>query len=482
LAQAPSTWDWRAQGKTTPVKNQGSCGDPWVFAPVEALESKILILDNLTTNLSTQQVLSCSSALPGNYGGSCNGGVPTDAFNYMKAVGLGGDSWFPYQDSDQVPCPSTLPSNLAKIESYLSVTLGADNATTITNLENAIYTYGPAAAYFNVNQDFFNYRSGVYSHTGDTTINHMVLIVGYNDPARYWIVQNSWGNAWGMNGYFELSYDGASGLYLYPPIVLPQTDPILTTAPAGANDQIALSTSPAGLAYQVDGVTYTSAQVFSWSDGSTHTISAVSPQPSLISEAQWTFYGWSDGGEASHTVTASAGATFSVSFVLLSTGTAGATGPQGPQGNAGPTGPAGPQGPQGIPGPAGVTGAPGPQGPQGPIGPAGSQAWNVFVPRTDRLLPTVAGTFTPGNNITVTRVQAQARVAPNACKTDAIVQVSDGTAGGTINLPIKAAANDSGVLGVNFQAGTPITLSYMPSKFCRMPPEAINVVVQYQGR
>jgi len=36
---------------------------------------------------------------------------------------------------------------------------------------------------------------------------HAVLAVGYEEAHRHFIVRNSWGTNWGMNGYFTLPYD-----------------------------------------------------------------------------------------------------------------------------------------------------------------------------------------------------------------------------------------------------------------------------------
>ena len=35
---------------------------------------------------------------------------------------------------------------------------------------------------------------------------HAVLAVGYEDSSQSFIVRNSWGAAWGINGYFTMPY------------------------------------------------------------------------------------------------------------------------------------------------------------------------------------------------------------------------------------------------------------------------------------
>jgi YVTN family beta-propeller protein len=86
---------------------------------------------------------------------------------------------------------------------------------------------------------------------------------------------------------------------------------------------VTVGTSPAGLAFTVDGTNYTSAKQFTWTINSQHTIATTSPQ-TPVAGTQYTFASWSDGGALSHSVTATASTTsytasFSTSY-LLTTG------------------------------------------------------------------------------------------------------------------------------------------------------------------
>lgn len=74
---------------------------------------------------------------------------------------------------------------------------------------------GPLAVSFQVHPDFMHYRGGIYQHSGlqdpfnpFEPTNHAVLLVGYGSDLAsgldFWIVQNSWGEGWGEQGYFRI--------------------------------------------------------------------------------------------------------------------------------------------------------------------------------------------------------------------------------------------------------------------------------------
>ncbi|HEX3627290.1 MAG TPA: glycosyl hydrolase family 28-related protein [Verrucomicrobiae bacterium] len=74
-----------------------------------------------------------------------------------------------------------------------------------------------------------------------------------------------------------------------------------------------VQTSPAGLSLAVDGTNYTNSQAFSWTPGSSHTISASSPQ-NAGTGIQYAWSAWSDGGAISHVITPLSGSIYTVNF------------------------------------------------------------------------------------------------------------------------------------------------------------------------
>jgi len=196
--------DWRTKGVVTPVKNQGGCGSCWAFGTTGAVESAWAISTTTLVSLSEQQLVDCAGAF-GNMG--CRGGLPSQAFEYIKSVGgINRGADYPYTGRDG-RCNAKPTLFTAKVTGENNITEGAEN-----DLFDAVTNGGPVAVAFQVVSDFQSYRSGVYDSTrckkGPMDVNHAVLAVGYGTDASsskpYWIVKNSWGTGFGMQGYFYM--------------------------------------------------------------------------------------------------------------------------------------------------------------------------------------------------------------------------------------------------------------------------------------
>jgi hypothetical protein len=111
-----------------------------------------------------------------------------------------------------------------------------------------------------------------------------------------------------------------------------------TITVVGTN-QVNVQSNPAGRPFTVDGTTYSTTQIFSWTTGSTHTIGTTSPQ-SGGAGIQYVWASWSDGGGISHTVSPSSNTTYTVNFttqyfLTMSAGTGGTVSPSSGYFNSG---------------------------------------------------------------------------------------------------------------------------------------------------
>jgi C1A family cysteine protease len=212
----PSEVNWNAQGKVTPVKNQGSCGSCWAFSSTGALECNYAIKHGTLNSLSEQELVDCSRSY-GNYG--CSGGWWYNAFDYVKDKGgLCSESEYPYTARDGT-CNSNCGTRYNDISGYTSVTADSESA-----LETAVAS-GCVSVGVEADQYAWQYySSGVLTGTCGANIDHGVLAVGYNnnESTKYWIVKNSWGTGWGQGGYVYVckecgknGNEGECGILMY---------------------------------------------------------------------------------------------------------------------------------------------------------------------------------------------------------------------------------------------------------------------------
>jgi len=81
----------------------------------------------------------------------------------------------------------------------------------------------------------------------------------------------------------------------------------------GTTVQVTVQTNPAGLAFSVDGIPYTSTQTFTWASGSSHTIATTSPQNGSPG-VRYVWTNWTGGGAISHTVAPTTNKTYTANF------------------------------------------------------------------------------------------------------------------------------------------------------------------------
>ena len=78
------------------------------------------------------------------------------------------------------------------------------------DLRDNIYKWGPIASGMQTFPDFYTFDAKheiyVWNGQGPQVGGHAVVIIGWGteDDTDYWIIKNSWGVEWGMNGYFRM--------------------------------------------------------------------------------------------------------------------------------------------------------------------------------------------------------------------------------------------------------------------------------------
>ncbi|CAB1119846.1 unnamed protein product [Ectocarpus sp. CCAP 1310/34] len=201
----PAARDWRDLGAVSVVKNQDHCGSCWTFSTTGCLESHHYLRTGEMVLLSEQQLLDCAGAYD-NHG--CNGGLPSHAFEYIaSAGGLDTEEAYPYMAEESGLCSFADRGIGADVMRSVNITFQDER-----ELLEAVGNTGPVSVAFQVAPDFKAYAGGVYDNPSCSTlpeqVNHAVLCVGYGtteEGVDYWIIKNSWGPEWGLDGFFHMA-------------------------------------------------------------------------------------------------------------------------------------------------------------------------------------------------------------------------------------------------------------------------------------
>ena len=206
-ASVEASVDWRTKNAVTPVKNQKQCGSCWSFSTTGALEGIYAIKRGNLVSFSEQQLVDCDFIRAGGTSLGCNGGDMKSAMEWIgKNNGLCTESAYPYVSGETKtngPCQKTC-----------SIVSGSDISTTVSvsaNSDNAMMTalaQQPVSIAVQADQSAFQlYKSGVFTGTCGTNLDHGVLLIGYGtmNGLDYYIMKNSWDVTWGSQGYMYMA-------------------------------------------------------------------------------------------------------------------------------------------------------------------------------------------------------------------------------------------------------------------------------------
>lgn len=194
---ASNSLDWESY--LSPVKDQGQCGSCYANAAVELIEFQYALKNNIRV-LSTEQIIDCDTS-----DGGCGGGVISQALEYVAAAGgLTTNELYPSTGSAAsgapgrcrafTPLPGTTPTNISFVTKQ-------SDAAIISALQSHVLAIG----IYGVSQSFQLYSSGIYTGRDCPVgeVDHAVVLIGYSDS--YYRIRNSWGDAWGENGYIRFA-------------------------------------------------------------------------------------------------------------------------------------------------------------------------------------------------------------------------------------------------------------------------------------
>lgn len=206
----PDYYDLRDYGVLPPVKSQSS-GGCWAYSSMSTVESRMLVLGEGLYNLSDNNLKYCHGFFDSR---STNGNAWMATAYFARQSGPLLEDQDPYPGGTSQPgvgCPvGEAPAFFVRDSRYPP----GDMAT----IKQLVMDVGSVWSLIYYNDNYFNDADDTYFYGGTHVVNHVFNVVGWDDHkvtaggTGAWICQNTYGPAWGENGFVYVSYNDSQFL------------------------------------------------------------------------------------------------------------------------------------------------------------------------------------------------------------------------------------------------------------------------------
>lgn len=209
-AVLPSVYDPRPLGVLPEVRDQGACGSCWAFAAIGAIE--VGMAPGAEVDFSENHMKNTHG-----FGlDPCQGGNRFMSTAYLaRWSGPVDEKDDPYQPHATESPPQVVPRAHVQQVFFLPDRTAPDDNELV---KQAVVDLGAVSTTIHWTDSAWSAPTHAYRYEGEAPANHGVVIVGWDDalaadrfvppapgPGAF-IVRNSWGEGWGEDGYFYVSY------------------------------------------------------------------------------------------------------------------------------------------------------------------------------------------------------------------------------------------------------------------------------------
>jgi cathepsin B len=138
----------------------------------------------------------------------CSGGLLVNTVDFLQTEGVASEECMPYQDIDTT-CSFKCIDPTKQYTKYYCKSGSLKILSDYEEIQRELFTNGPLMVGLSVYEDFTSYKNGTYKHVaGDMVGGHAIKMIGWghdeSDGSLFWVCQNQWSEAWGMDGYINV--------------------------------------------------------------------------------------------------------------------------------------------------------------------------------------------------------------------------------------------------------------------------------------